>query len=252
MRGKACSAEFMRRLDKLARQAGWTPACEQKRGQLKPVVQALSHEFCLGPRAIYEMLAARSLQIQALSSSADIRTNEVPHPSILARASLAGKEEAPAVARQAVEEGWTAKEVDREVRRRKQRRAAKNAKQLPDGRFQLLYADPPWEYDFAQSDSRSIEAHYSPLSTIELCDFVVEGRNIQDVPHQDAVLFLWATNPKLSEALQVMRAWGFQYKTNMVWIKPSIGMGYYARQQHELLLIGGRGAAVGQVHSIDC
>jgi N6-adenosine-specific RNA methylase IME4 len=54
-------------------------------------------------------------------------------------------------------------------------------------------------------------------------------------------LFLWATSPKLSEALEVIKAWGFEYRTNMVWIKDQIGMGYYARQQHGLLLIAKRG-----------
>ena len=63
-----------------------------------------------------------------------------------------------------------------------------------------------------------------------------------DVPAcDDAVLFLWATSPKLEEALEVLKAWGFQYRTCMVWVKDKIGMGYYARQRHELLLIGKRG-----------
>jgi N6-adenosine-specific RNA methylase IME4 len=57
----------------------------------------------------------------------------------------------------------------------------------------------------------------------------------------DAVLFMWATSPKLAEALKLMDAWGFGYRTCMVWVKDRIGMGYYARQRHELLLIGRRG-----------
>ena len=57
----------------------------------------------------------------------------------------------------------------------------------------------------------------------------------------DSVLFLWATNPKLADALAVMQAWGFEYRTNMAWVKDRIGMGYYVRGQHELLLIGKRG-----------
>ena len=57
----------------------------------------------------------------------------------------------------------------------------------------------------------------------------------------DSVLFLWATAPKLTEALQVMAAWEYNYKTNMVWDKEKIGMGYWFRGQHELLLIGTKG-----------
>jgi N6-adenosine-specific RNA methylase IME4 len=58
---------------------------------------------------------------------------------------------------------------------------------------------------------------------------------------ENAVLFLWATAPKLAEALKVMEAWRFRYKTNMVWDKQIIGMGYWARGRHEHILIGVRG-----------
>jgi N6-adenosine-specific RNA methylase IME4 len=57
----------------------------------------------------------------------------------------------------------------------------------------------------------------------------------------DAVLYLWATAPKLKEAFAVIEAWDFEYKTNIVWDKEQIGMGYWARGQHEHLLIAGRG-----------
>lgn len=63
-----------------------------------------------------------------------------------------------------------------------------------------------------------------------------------EIPATDnATLFLWATSPKLMEAMEVIDAWGFDYKTCMVWVKDRIGMGYYARQRHELLLIATRG-----------
>lgn len=57
----------------------------------------------------------------------------------------------------------------------------------------------------------------------------------------NAILFLWATAPKLQEALNVMKEWGFEYKTNAVWVKDKIGTGYYFRGQHELLLVGRKG-----------
>ena len=63
-----------------------------------------------------------------------------------------------------------------------------------------------------------------------------------EVPSDDdCVLYLWATAPKLQEALEVMRAWGFTYKTHAVWDKEWIGMGYWFRGQHELLLVGVKG-----------
>jgi N6-adenosine-specific RNA methylase IME4 len=103
------------------------------------------------------------------------------------------------------------------------------------GPFPILYADPPWRYDFAEDKTRQIENHYPTMALIDI--------KALDVPADDnAVLFLWATSPKLPEALDVMQAWGFTYTTCMVWVKDKFGMGYYARQQHELLLIGKRGA----------
>jgi N6-adenosine-specific RNA methylase IME4 len=56
-----------------------------------------------------------------------------------------------------------------------------------------------------------------------------------------AILFLWVPMPKLREGLTVIKEWGFEYKTGMVWVKNSIGMGYYCRSKHELLLIATHG-----------
>lgn len=106
---------------------------------------------------------------------------------------------------------------------------------LPPGVFEVLYADPPWQYDFCTTDdSRAIEKQYPTMTLDAIAALKVPAA-------KDAVLFLWATSPKLAEALHVMTSWGFSYRTCMVWVKDKIGMGYYARQRHELLLIGIRG-----------
>ena len=105
------------------------------------------------------------------------------------------------------------------------------------GKFPILYADPPWRYDFSRSSSREIENQYPTMELEDICNL-----EVSKISNDDSVLFLWATNPKLQEALQVIRSWGFEYKTNMVWVKDKIGMGYYARSQHELLLIATRGS----------
>lgn len=122
----------------------------------------------------------------------------------------------------------------------KAERVAKIAEQEPapiqsTGPFPVLYVDPPWRYDFAEDTGRQIENHYPtmPLDAIKALDVPAAD---------DAVLFCWTTSPKLAEGLAVVEAWGFTYVTCMVWVKDRIGMGYYARQQHELLLIGKRGA----------
>lgn len=105
---------------------------------------------------------------------------------------------------------------------------------ISGGPYQLVYADPPWRYGFSRSKSRSIENQYPTMSVAEICA-------LQIPVAKDAVLFLWATAPKLREALRVMDAWGFEYVTQAVWDKDKIGMGYWFRGQHELLLVGTRG-----------
>ena len=57
----------------------------------------------------------------------------------------------------------------------------------------------------------------------------------------DAVLFLWTTSPHLQQAFEVITAWGFEYASSLVWVKDKIGLGYWARGQHELLLVARRG-----------
>lgn len=126
------------------------------------------------------------------------------------------------------------KEFRDHVRQHKQ--AIEPARALPTSRYSVIYADPPWQYDFSVSDSREIENQYPTMPVNEICALPIPG-----IAAGDCVMFMWATSPKLVEAMQVLTAWGFTYKTCMVWVKDKIGMGYYARQQHELLLIATQG-----------
>jgi len=100
------------------------------------------------------------------------------------------------------------------------------------GEFDVIYADPPWHYNFLTSYSP--EAHYPTLETDDICALKIPSS-------KDAILFLWATNPCLEDALKVMEFWGFEYKTNFVWVKNRSGTGHYILGQHELLLIGIKG-----------
>jgi len=105
---------------------------------------------------------------------------------------------------------------------------------LPDGPFDVIYADPPWRPEHPSTDCRRIENQYPTMALEDICAL--------DVPAaDDAALFLWSPIPMLPDALEVMAAWGFQYRTAFTWVKPSIGMGYWVRQRAELLLIGRRG-----------
>jgi len=102
--------------------------------------------------------------------------------------------------------------------------------------YPVIYADPPWRYEHAVSTSREIENQYPTMTLDEICALPVS-----EIATDDAILFLWATSPKLAEAMRVIREWGFTYRTNAMWDKERIGMGYYYRQQHELLLVATRG-----------
>lgn len=111
------------------------------------------------------------------------------------------------------------------------------ASDLPTGQlYPVIYADPPWRYEHVKTENRAIENQYPTMDLDEICALDVSG-----LATEDAVLFLWATSPKLAESMRVVESWGFTYRTCMVWVKDQIGMGYYARQQHELLLIAARG-----------
>jgi N6-adenosine-specific RNA methylase IME4 len=119
---------------------------------------------------------------------------------------------------------------------REQIRNERPPQPLPSGEYRLLYADPPWRYEHPVSESRAIENQYPTMTLEELAALRVPAA-------ADAVLFLWATSPKLAEALYLIDQWAFVYRTCFVWVKDHIGLGYYCRQQHELLLVAARGEA---------
>jgi len=110
---------------------------------------------------------------------------------------------------------------------------------LPDRRFPIILADPPYRYERQWAVSRNIENHYPTMSTEDICALPVA-----DLATADAMLFLWTPPPLLTDAIAIMEAWGFGYVTNAVWVKDKIGMGVYLRQQHELLLICKRGNCI--------
>jgi N6-adenosine-specific RNA methylase IME4 len=107
-----------------------------------------------------------------------------------------------------------------------------------DRRYPILLADPPWKYeayDLASGMERAAEVHYPTMATEEIC-----ALPIADLALPDAALFLWTTSPHLQSAFRVLDAWGFEYRTNIVWVKDQPGLGYWVRNQHELLLVAAR------------
>ena len=102
-----------------------------------------------------------------------------------------------------------------------------------DRRYPVILADPPWRYDFSASDNREVENHYPTMALED-----IKALPVAQISTDDAVLLLWATNPKLPESLDVMASWGFHFRTAFTWDKGRIGMGYWGRGQTERLLVG--------------
>jgi len=127
----------------------------------------------------------------------------------------------------------------KEKRESKEKALAEKITALPDAKFGVIYADPEWKFEFwsdAGKNYASPDNHYptSPLDDIK-------ARPVAGIAADDCVLFLWATYPMITQALEVMEAWGFDYKSMFVWVKHKAGTGFWVRGQHELLLLGTRG-----------
>lgn len=135
----------------------------------------------------------------------------------------------------AVRYDWTVAKLRSEIRLHK----PAETPPIPEGKYNIIYADPPWRYDFSPTSGRKVERHYPTMDIDDICMTMKEI--VDKIAHDNCTLFLWGTSPKLTWAFDVIKFIDFEYKTCMVWVKDKIGMGYYARQQHELLLIAGRG-----------
>ncbi len=112
-------------------------------------------------------------------------------------------------------------------------------------KYQIIYADPPWSYKVwtAKGGHKSASAHYKTMELKDICNLP-----IKDIADDDCTLFMWATMPNLLEAFEVIKVWGFTYKTCAFnWIKvypngrPVIGLGYWTRSNSEVCLLATKG-----------
>jgi N6-adenosine-specific RNA methylase IME4 len=101
--------------------------------------------------------------------------------------------------------------------------------------FGTVYADPPWPYE-NQGTRGATDNHYPTMSVDAIAALPVAS-----LAADDAHLHLWTTNAFLFEARRILDAWGFEYKSCFVWVKPQMGTGNYWRVSHEFLLLGVRG-----------
>src|SRR3989344_4892729 len=125
---------------------------------------------------------------------------------------------------------------------------------LPNQKFDVIYADPPWNYNgklqFDKSSAgvdkidfsrkifiSSASFKYPTLKTEEL-----KKLPVQEIANNDCLLFMWTSNPHLAQAIELGEAWGFEYKTvAFVWDKMNHNPGQYTLSNCELCLIFKRG-----------
>ena len=121
-------------------------------------------------------------------------------------------------------------------------------------KYQIIYADPPWHYMFGKTISRYVDRKYNCMTKEELCELPVAS-----ISTDNAVLFMWVTYPKLDWAFDIIKAWGFEFKTvAFTWVKTNKnsmglfwGMGYYTRSNAEICLLATRGEPLPRIsHSI--
>ena len=123
--------------------------------------------------------------------------------------------------------------------------------------YSVLVVDPPWSYGSATGRTRTAEFHYDTLGnngkevnrkTGAGIESIIRTTPVPSLSGNDAHLYLWATNPKLPFAFEIMRAWGFEYKTTLTWVKTTAsgavhggGMGWFFRGATEHVLFGVKG-----------
>jgi N6-adenosine-specific RNA methylase IME4 len=123
-------------------------------------------------------------------------------------------------------------------------------------KYSIIYADPPWDHVSWKNGSRRPSLHYPVMSLDE-----IKQLPIREISSPDCWLFLWTTYPHIPEALEVIAAWGFTYKTvAFTWVKRNkkkqtwfMGCGSYTRANAEICLLGKKGnirRVSAGVHSI--
>ena len=113
-------------------------------------------------------------------------------------------------------------------------------------KYNIIYADPPWTYKVwsKKGEGRTAQSHYNCMTKEQIQQLPVE-----DICAKDCVLFLWVTYPCLEQGLELIKKWGFKYKTvAFTWIKENkknssdfMGLGYYTRANAEICLLATRG-----------
>ncbi|KKL50137.1 hypothetical protein LCGC14_2308480 [marine sediment metagenome] len=119
--------------------------------------------------------------------------------------------------------------------------------ELPSKKYQIIYADPPWDYSDVHTWRKmggGVRGKYNTMNIDDICNM-----KVGEIAEDNSLLFLWVTFPNLKEGLRVIESWGFEYVTiGFTWIKlnkengkPFFGIGYYTKSNAEICLIGRKG-----------
>jgi N6-adenosine-specific RNA methylase IME4 len=122
-------------------------------------------------------------------------------------------------------------------RREQNKKLIRQSTAFPNRRYNVILADPPWKFDAAMTQVP--EEVYPTMTTEDICKLPVA-----DLATPDAVLFLWVPSSLLKKSWLVMESWGFEFVTDMVWVKDRVGMGRVVLQQHEPLLLARQGTKI--------
>ena len=112
---------------------------------------------------------------------------------------------------------------------------------LHTNNYKTILADPPW--DINQKGKRGAARHY-PLMTLDQ----IKAMPVKDLSEENAHLYLWIPNGLLQEGLDVIKAWGFTYRSMLTWGKSRLGLGVYIRSSSETILFATRGRAPVKFH----
>ena len=120
-------------------------------------------------------------------------------------------------------------------------------------KYKIILADCPWSYRNMGNIQATAASHYETMSQKDL-----ESLPVEEIADENSILFMWATFPKIQEALNTIKAWGFEYKTvGFSWLKtnpknekPFFGVGWYTKSNTEVCLIGIKGKAPKASNSV--
>ena len=192
-----------------------------------------AEQLAVGGRSVSDAKAVA----QASPKLADLGIAGKLAPSIGAKiARAAESDEQLSEAAERIEAGEKATKVLKDI-------VSDNKKAAPkmEGVYQVIYADPPWQYTSGDQHTNETQEtvignHYPSMPLSDICSLPVN-----EIADDDCVLFMWTTSPLLEDSFRVINDWGFSYKASMIWDKVKHNVGHYVSVRHELILIATKG-----------